>query len=330
MIGVVSLNPALDVTYEVGRVEWAGVNRPDVVHVKAGGKGVNVARTLAALGSPVRLLGLAEPSFAARLAKPQPQLEAQQTHNDRAAAPAESQRRSRGQIEIALTAIAGETRRTVTIVDRASGHAALFNEPGPFVSEGEFAEFFVHYEKAVRDCSMIVLSGSLPGNVAASAYADLIEAAGSVPVLLDTSGPALSLGAVAGPALVKPNLAELSAATGDLVHEPEEIERAARRLGDGAVARNGGVVVVSLGARGLLAVGADRSWHAWPSSGVTGNPTGAGDAVVAGLAHFADLDWPERLRHAVALGTATVLGRTAGEFSLAEYERQLELVEVRS
>ncbi len=325
MIGVVSLNPAFDVTYEVGRVDWAGVNRPDAVAVKAGGKGVNVARTLRALGSEVRLLGLAEPGFGQRLAG--------------------------SGIEVALTAIAAETRRTVTVVDGARGEAALFNEPGPPVSEGEYAGFFVHYEKAVADCSMIVLSGSLPGNVAVSAYAGLIAAAGSVPVILDTSGEALSLGAAAGPWLVKPNLAELAElagppadppATGPAMPQPraysasdvtsrglDEIERAARRLG-GTVLGGGGAVVVSLGARGLLAVEAGRRWLASPGSPVTGNPTGAGDAVVAGLAHFAGLDWPRRLRHAVALGTATVLGRTAGEFPADEYERQLGLVEVRS
>ena len=50
MILVVSLNPALDLTYEVDAADWAGVNRPHTVHVRPGGKGVNVARTLRALG----------------------------------------------------------------------------------------------------------------------------------------------------------------------------------------------------------------------------------------------------------------------------------------
>ncbi len=224
MIGVVALNPAFDVTYEVARVDWAGVNRPDAVHVKAGGKGVNVARTLRALGSEVRLLGLAEPGFAARLGG--------------------------SGIEVALTAISAETRRTVTVVDGGRGHTALFNEPGPAVSEGEYSEFFVHYDKAVADCSLIVLSGSLPGKVAASAYAELIAAAGSVPVILDTSGEALSLGAAAGPWLVKPNLAELAELAGVRASGPAEVEDCARRLGEGGIFAKGGAVVVSLGAGG--------------------------------------------------------------------------------
>ena len=48
MILVVSLNPALDVTYHVAEVDWSGVNRPHEVAAAPGGKGLNVARTLRA------------------------------------------------------------------------------------------------------------------------------------------------------------------------------------------------------------------------------------------------------------------------------------------
>ena len=59
MIGVVCLNPALDVTHHVAAVDWSGVNRPDEVHARPGGKGLNVARTLHALGTEVLVMGLA-------------------------------------------------------------------------------------------------------------------------------------------------------------------------------------------------------------------------------------------------------------------------------
>ena len=59
VIGVVCLNPALDVTHHVAAVNWSGVNRPDEVHARPGGKGLNVARTLHALGAEVLVMGLA-------------------------------------------------------------------------------------------------------------------------------------------------------------------------------------------------------------------------------------------------------------------------------
>jgi tagatose 6-phosphate kinase len=325
VILVVSLNPALDITHEALSVDWAGVNRPHTVHARPGGKGVNVARTLRAFGAEVTLAGLAGGSAGSELL-------------DGLAGSG---------IELALTPIGGQTRRTFTVVNCERGEAALFNEPGPTVGKGEFAEFAASYEKAVADCSVVVLAGSLPRGVDDAAYAELIKVAGSVPTILDTSGTALALGAAAGPTLVKPNVAELAAVTGrelagrapagrapadraladrvlaDILDDTEAIEGAAREL-------SGGAVVISLGADGLLAVDGDGVWLARPGELVRGNPTGAGDAVVAGLADglARGLDWPERLRQAVALGAATAGAPVAGEYAVADYEHHYELVEI--
>ncbi len=61
-----------------------------------------------------------------------------------------------------------------------------------------------------------------------------------------------------------------------------------------------------------------------------GNPTGAGDSVVAGLlsALAEGLGWQDRLTRAVALSTATVLAPAAGEFDRAAYEDLLARVNV--
>ena len=150
--------------------------------------------------------------------------------------------------------------------------------------------------------------------------------------VLDASGAALAHGAAAGPAVVKPNLAELEATTGhelrtDGAAAPDlpAIERAARALAGPATS-----VVVSLGPDGLLAVGPDGTWHARPPGHVAGNPTGAGDAVVAGLADslVRGQDWPATLRHAAALGTATAAAPVGGAFGWADYERLVTTVQV--
>jgi tagatose 6-phosphate kinase len=297
VILVVTLNPALDITHEVAGADWAGVNRPHAVYVRPGGKGVNVARTLAALGADVMLAGLIGGGVGRELV-------------DRLAGSG---------IDIALTAVSGETRRTFTVVDSERGETAVFNEPGPTIGPDEYAEFFFRYKEAVADCSLVVLAGSLPRGVGDAAYADLIAAAGPTPTVLDSSGAALALGAAAGPAVVKPNLAELAAVTGCDTSGYCAIERAARQLSPGAV-------VVSLGPDGLLAVDGDQAWLARPGEPVAGNPTGAGDAVVAALADalVRGLDWPGRLRRAVALGAATVAAPVAGEFDPATFATHLD------
>ena len=59
MILTVTCNPAVDVTYQVDRLAVGEVHRVATVHERPGGKGVNVARVLHALGHDVVVTGLA-------------------------------------------------------------------------------------------------------------------------------------------------------------------------------------------------------------------------------------------------------------------------------
>jgi tagatose 6-phosphate kinase len=302
MIVVVCLNPALDITHHVRCVDWAGVNRPTAVYARPGGKGTNVARTLHALGADILLLGFAGGTTGSAVAAGLRELA----------------------VPTAFTPMAGETRRTFTVVD-GQGAVALFNEPGPEVSAAEWARFRDEYGQALRNASVVTLSGSLPRGLPSTAYAQLIAMAAEagVPAVLDTSGDALRASMAAGPAIVKPNLDELRAIAGQPLTTPEgETHQAAVRDAASALRTAGaGAVVVSLGAGGLLAVTGHGDWHAAPPAVIAGNATGAGDAVIAALAHGLLLGrpWPERLAHAAALGAATVAAPVAGEFSHAAY-----------
>jgi tagatose 6-phosphate kinase len=306
MIVVLCLNPALDITYQMASVDWSGVNRPSAVHARPGGKGLNAARTLVALGARVLVLGLAGGVTG----------EGVSSVLDELGVPA------------AFTPVGGETRRTFTVVDQQRGRSALFSEPGPVVSACEFAALSVTYQDSLAGCAAVVLSGSLPPGVPVDCYAGLIGLAveAGVPAVLDTHGEALRLGASAGPAIVKPNVAELEALAGRRLSTPGGVDRravasAARELR----AAGPGAVVVTLGPDGVHADTEEGSWRAVPPAAVTGNATGAGDSVAAGLAHGLVLGWPwdERLRHAVALGAATAAAPVAGEFSHADYASAL-------
>jgi tagatose 6-phosphate kinase len=270
-----------------------------------------VARTLRAIGAEVLVLGLAGGVTGAGV---------------------ESALSELG-VPTAFTRISGETRRTFAVVDGRSGDSALFNEPGPRIAVDEFQAFSVRYEKALSGCAAVVLSGSLPLGLAADTYARLIEmaAAAGVPAVLDAQGEAMALGAAARPAIVKPNLAELEAWAGRRLSTAQGADRAAVAAAARELRAAGPqAVVASLGAQGLLAVTEDGSWQAIPPAVVAGNATGAGDAVAAGLAYGLVLGrpWDERLRHAVALGTATAAAPVAGEFSPADYTSVLDAVTV--
>jgi len=315
MILAVTLNPALDVTHHVRHADWDGVNRPHQVLTRPGGKGLNVARVLRTLGAEVRAIGLAGG------------LDGQAVRDGLAVAG----------VHATFTPIAGQTRRTFTVVDEAAGRVAAFNEPGPAVSAEEFQRFLGLFGGALVGCSVAVLSGSAPPGVPAAGYAVLTRTAvaAGVPVILDADGPALRPALAAGPAIVKPNLAELERAAGRALRvggasgaEPDldAVTSAAREL----TAAGAGAAVVSLGPRGLLAVTTDGAWLAAPATRAAGNPTGAGDAVVAGLALGLSLGsrWEERLRACAALGAAAVAAPAAGDVSLDDYHRELDGVKL--
>jgi tagatose 6-phosphate kinase len=287
VILTVTLNAALDVTYQVPSLRLGDSHRPTAVDVRAGGKGVNVARVLHALGHDTMVTGLVGGDTGAAI------------RTDVLVAG----------LRESLFEMAGPSRRTVTIV--SDGTATAVNEPGPPMSISDWADFVGGYHALAARASIVVLSGSLPGNLPDDAYAQLIRAT-PTPTILDTSGAPLLAGLAARPTVVKPNAMELAEITGLTSHE-----KAARVLLD----RGAQAVVASLGQDGLLAVTDKGSWRVRVPESLRGNPTGAGDACVAALAAGHALEWPERLAEAVAVSAAAVPCPLAGDIDLDTYAR---------
>ncbi|WP_326833986.1 hexose kinase [Amycolatopsis rhabdoformis] len=292
MIVVVTPNPAVDVTYRVARHEPGETNRVLDVQRRPGGKGLNVAHVLAGLGVAVTaVLPLG----------------------------GEAGRWVAGQLQVPhdVSALHGETRTTVTVV--GEGHPTVFTEPGPETSEAEWARFGALLDRHLAGADLLVVSGSLPRGAAPELLGEWVRAAhrAGVRVLADVSGPALLAAAKAGADVVKPNLGELLDAT-STVDERAGAEQLAR-LG-------AGIVVVSRGAEGIAAHTASEVVEVPAVPGVSGNPTGAGDAATAGLAAalVAGLPLVQGLRRAAALGAAAVLRPVAGEVDFGAYRRFLD------
>ncbi|MFR9796104.1 1-phosphofructokinase family hexose kinase [Streptomyces sp. MS06] len=302
MILTVTLNTALDITYRVRSLRPHGSHRVLEVLERPGGKGVNVARVLAALGHRVTVTGFA---------------------GGRTGREVRERLRDAPRVADALLPVGGATRRTVAVVDQRSGDTTQLNEPGPVVTPAEWAAFQEAYEGLLASADAVALCGSLPPGVPVGAYAGLVRTAraAGVPVLLDTGGEPLRRAVAARPDVIKPNAEELAELTG--AHEPVRATQDARRRGARAV-------VASLGPEGLLAVTAEGRWRAVPPARLSGNPTGAGDSAVAGLLSglVEHLPWPDRLARAVALSAATVSAPVAGEFDPSAYEELLAAVAV--
>ncbi|MEU6874625.1 MULTISPECIES: 1-phosphofructokinase family hexose kinase [unclassified Streptomyces] len=311
MILTVTLNTALDLTYGVPELVPHASHRVSDMSERPGGKGLNVARVLSALGHETVVTGFAGGATGTVLRELLAARPADAPTPGTAPAP----------LTDALVTVAGNTRRTIAVVDRATGDTTQLNEPGPLVTADEWTSLLGRYEELLAGADAVALCGSLPPGIHVGAYAELVRSAraAGVPVLLDTSGEPLRRGIAARPDLIKPNADELAQLTGS--REPMRATHDARRRGAHGV-------IASLGPDGMLAVTPDGIWQAAPPARVLGNPTGAGDSAVAGLLSglVEGLSWPDRLRRAVALSTATVLSPTAGDFDRAAYEELLPRV----
>lgn len=276
----VTPNPSLDRTMEIEELVRGAVVRATGVRVDAGGKGVNVARALAANGHQVRAalpVGGADGDHLARLT------------DDLG-------------LRTLPVPISSAVRSNVSVVE-PDGTVTKLNAPGPRLTEGDVDALRKTVVAEVGEADWVVASGSLPPGMPDDFYAQLVtevHAAGRK-IAVDTSGPPLAVAIGSGPDVCKPNDEELAEIVGRPLSTFGEIVAAAQELrSDGARA-----VLVSLGADGALLVDDTGAYHAESPPVVPISNVGAGDSTLSGFL-AAGGEGPDALRTAVAWGAAAV------------------------
>lgn len=251
-------NPSVDRTIEVDTLVRGAVLRARAGRVDAGGKGVNVARALAANGHKARAVLPSGGAEGAQLAA----LIAMEG------------------IEAVSVPIAAPVRANVSVVE-PDGTVTKLNEPGPALSPDEVEALVSATVTAARDASWVVGCGSLPPGIPDDFYARLVRLLrdAGVPVAVDTSGPALVAVLTAQPVLVKPNAEELAEAAGRPVATLGDAIEAAQELRR----RGAGAVVASLGADGAVLVDEGGAVHGEAPVARARSTVGAGDAMLAGF-----------------------------------------------
>lgn len=290
MIVTLTPNPAWDITLHAASVTPGASHRVPNGTARAGGKGINVARVLGQQRVPVVAV-----------------LPAGGATGDLVTADLR-----RSGMRFTAAPIAGQTRRTVAIVDDGNGQTSIFNEAGPELTAGDVQALLAHAADAAAVAGVVVGSGSLPPGCPADFYPRLVRIAhdNHVQCLIDASGPALVAAAEAGADLLKPNVEEILAATG--LGDP--FAAAADLIGRGA-----GRILLSDGARGMYDVlPGGTTLHARIGSTLSGNATGAGDAAVAAAASVlaagdSAVDREALVKRATAWSAAAVTMPAAGE-----------------
>lgn len=291
MIGCVCLNAAIDVTYRVDALRPGTSHRVREVHARAGGKALNVARVLHQLDEPAVVLGFAGGAAGEAL------------RDDLEAAG----------LRHALVTARAETRRTVTVV--ASDSTTVLNEPGGPIAPEEWDRLLDDFDRRCTDLDAVALCGSLPAGLPGSAYAQLIEIARAhdLPTVLDATDTPFLSGVRAGPTVVAPNQVEAATVLEMPIDTAAEAARAGRRLRE----YGADLAVITRGGRGAVLVTADATLSAHVEEAISGNPTGAGDALVAVLSLGllpAARSWPDLLPQAISVAAAAVVCPVAGEF----------------
>ncbi|SFS70293.1 1-phosphofructokinase [Saccharopolyspora flava] len=280
MIVTVTPNPSLDRTVQVDRVVPGEVHRAKQVQLDPGGKGVNVARALAAAGVPTLAVlpsGGAEGARLAELLAPEA-------------------------VPVVEVPVHAATRSNIAVVE-ADGTTSKFNEPGPRLTEAEIAALETAVIELAGRAEWLVTCGSLPDGCPPDLHARIVGAAraAGTRVAVDASGRPLALACRAAPDLIKPNLAELADLAGGPLRDLGDVLDVAHRLRADGV----GTVLVSLGELGAVLVSAAGDLHATSTATEVRSTVGAGDAMLAGFLRESAAG-EAALRSAVAYGTAAV------------------------
>ena len=276
MIATVTLSPALDVTMTLPALKRGGVNRAASTRADAGGKGVNVSKTLRALGADsvaYGALGGAAGEEILRLL-------------------------DRDGVRSDFVAVERPTRRNVKLVDLERGETTEINAaPEPLGGEA-YARVLRKLLDALGDGDIAVIAGKAPPDAQETLYAEWTEAlrARGVRVMIDAEGGQLARALGARPELVKPNAEEAFALTG--------LEGEAAAL---ALTRRGALrVLLTMGAHGAVYADGRVLLRATPPAISALSAVGAGDAAMAAMAFAADrgMTAEDAVRLAMASGAA--------------------------
>jgi len=306
-IVTITLNPALDHTVHIPQFQTGEVNRAQQQRIDPGGKGINVAKVVRALGYPVAVTGFLGQDNS-------------KVFNEY------FQRKA---IDNFFVEVTGAARVNIKIVDEHNGQVTEINFPGLISTSPDLAKLTGVIRRLTDDRQYFVISGSLPQGLPDTIYGQLIEILKGqrVKVLLDSSGAALREGIKALPDAIKPNLEELSQLMGKSLEKENDIRKAIAELLAGGIKQ----VVVTLGSQGAIIADKEQTLRVRPPAVIAKSTVGAGDALVAGfvVGQTRGLSLAECARLGTAAATASVIqpGTQAG--SIKEVARLLAEIDIR-
>lgn len=306
MIYTITLNPAIDMTIYLDKLQKGMVNRSNSWLTDAGGKGVNVSKFIKVLGGESVVMGFIgnenKDWFFEYL-------------------------KNMG-IAVDFISVAGITRTNIKIVETAEKVYTDINQSGFEVSDNDIVLFFEKLETLASSEDIFVLSGSLPSGANEDLYEQLIKILKrkGATVIFDADSKALARGILEKPDVIKPNIYEFKSIFNVNEDDIPSIVRTAKKVVKSGVK----LILVSMGERGSIFVTENSSIVAPAIKVDAKSTTGAGDAMVAALAfglsqHMSDEDM---FKLAVACATAKVLEEGVKPPKKEEIDRFFKTIEL--
>ncbi|HKL13046.1 MAG TPA: 1-phosphofructokinase family hexose kinase [Halanaerobiales bacterium] len=306
MILAITMNPSLDKVYLVDDFSVDKVFRTKEYTATAGGKGLNVARVIKAMGYDITasgLLGGLNGQFINN------QLQAIEINNQ-------------------FVEISGETRTCLNITDNLNNTTTEVLEAGPEIKEHEINNFLNKYKQLVKKADVITASGSLPRGLTTDFYRNLIKIANknNKKIILDTSGDYLKEAIKEKPYMIKPNEEEISYLFKDGYKNIVDYIQPLIKLKKMGIKRP----IITLGKKGALGLYDGKAIHFQPPEVEPVNVVGSGDAFVAGCAiGLLENDYIQTLKKGMACGIANTLYMKTGKVTKQKVEEFINKVKVK-
>lgn len=289
MILTVTLNPCVDLLLGTQGLHVHDTNRVVSREEDAGGKGTNLSRVAAELGSKTTACVFLGGGTGAHV---------------------KSVLEKQG-VTPAIIATEAETRVNVSVQDGSDQPPTTFNMKGGPILDEEWRQMIMTVADLASAADWVCLGGSLPSGIPDDAWRTLIRTVKSRPVkiLLDADNEPMKLAMEAGPHLIKPNIKEASRLLGREIHGIDQAAEAADEL-KVQLEANGAkdaAVLLSMGSEGAVAATPEGRFYAAPVPITPKSTIGSGDSMLGGLlaAFEKGMDWQEALKWASAAGAAT-------------------------
>lgn len=284
-IATLTLNPTVDVAYEIDRLFHTRKMRTRSEFHNPGGGGINVARVFSRLGGKASSYYLAGGATGDAL---DGLLDLHHLVHSR-------------------IRIAGQTRIASAVLELESGKEFRFVPPGPEIQPAEWQACLALLGST--QCDFMVLSGSLPPGVPDDFYGQVaaLMRRRDIPVVLDSSGSGLRGGLDEGGIfLVKPSIGELRQLTGLALSNPNDIADAAMAIVRAGQATH---VAVTMGRDGAILASTAGQLYLPAAPIEAKSAVGAGDSFLAAMLFAIAIDWnmDAAFRFGIAAGAAAVM-----------------------